>query len=215
MSQVNDNDVMTVMRNTIKKRWLIIFIMGIIFAVGFCGYKEFRGNYVVQSGDILIGRQVQLIGYPDRQDSIKFKDLNTSGTILYDFYMESKDQFDYEKMIPGWSGKSDYQKVEWLKKHIKLSDYGGGNLELRFDLMRTDPKNLNYLKENGERYTDSYLEFLKTKNIIGEYKINGQMAVFPTCENIDKKGVLVKYGIIGFILGSIFMFTILLIKELR
>ena len=212
---MTDYDVMMVAKTTIKKRWLRIIVSGIIFATIFCCYKEYKGDYIIQSDDILIGKQIQLVDYPDRQDRIKLDELTRTRTVLYDFYLESKDQFNYVQMIPGWDNKSDYQKIDWLQKHIKVNDYGAGNLEIRFDILKREVKDLAYLKENGEKYINSYVEFLKRENIISTYKINAEMAVFSTTKIINKKDILVKYGLIGFILGSVFMFTIYLIKELR
>lgn len=215
MYKMTDYDVITTAITTIKKRWLRIVVSGIIFTAIFCGYKEYKGDYVIQSDDILIGKQIQLADYPDRKDRIRLDGLTRTRTVLYDFYLESKDQFNYVQMIPGWENKSDYQKIDWLQKHIKVNDYGAGNLEIRFDIMKTEAKDLAYLKENGEKYINSYVEFLKKENIISTYKINGEMAVFSTTKIINKKDILLKYGLIGFILGSVFMFTIYLIKELR
>lgn len=215
MYKVTDYDAMIVAKTTIKKRWFGIIVSGIIFAIIFCSYKEYKGDYVIQSEDILIGKQIQLVDYTDRQDRIRLDGLTRTRTVLYDFYIESKEQFNYLQMIPGWGNKSDSQKIDWLEKHIKVNDYGAGNLEMRFDIMKTEAKDLAYLKENGEKYINSYVEFLKSKNIITTYKTNAEMAVFSTTEIINKKDVLIKYGLIGFILGSVFMFTIYLIKELR
>ena len=212
---MTDYDVMIVMKNMVKKRWLHIIAAGIISTILFCGYKEYRGNYVIQSDDILIGKQIQLIDYPDRQDRIRFGELSRTWTILYDFYLKIKDQFNYDRMIPGWENKSDYQKIDWLQKHIKINDFGAGNLEIRFDILKAEAKDLTYLKENGEKYVDRYLNFLKEENIIDSYKVKKEMVVFPASEIINKKDVLIKYGVIGFILGSAFIFTFFLIKELR
>lgn len=211
---MNDAGMMKVAQNTIKHYWVKILLIGILFAIVFCGYKEYKGNYVIQSGDILIGRQVQLINYVDRQDHIKFDQLNSSGTILYEFYKHNQNEFDYDKMIPGWNTKSDYQKIEWLKKHIIVKDYGAGNLEFRFDFMKSEPKNLTYLKINGGKYLDSYLGFLKEKNLIQAFVVKEQMDVFPHSEVTNKRNVLLKYGIIGFILGSILSATILFVREI-
>lgn len=212
---MSDYDAIKKCQNMIKKKWKIIIIMGVIFAVVFCGYKEFKGDYIVQSDDILVGRQIQVTSYPDRQDRIQFDKLNSSETLLYDFYINSSQSFDYEKIAPGWNKKSDFQKIEWLKKHIIVKDYGAGNLEFRLYLLKTEPKNLEYMKDNGEKYIDYYMEFLKDREILGNYIVNNKMAVFPQSTVIDKNGILVKYGIIGFTLGCLLAFTIFFIKELR
>lgn len=201
-------------KTIVKKYMLKILLSGIFFATLFCGYKEYKGNYVIQSGDILIGRQIQLQNYTDRLDHIHYDQLNSSGTILYDFYIESQSKFDYDKLAPGWNNKSDFQKIEWLKKHIRVKDYGAGNLEVRFDFMKSEPKNLRYIQVNGGNYIDAYLKFLKGKKVLQEYSVKSEMNVFPKSEIINKKGVLLKYGIIGFTLGSILFFTILYVKEL-
>lgn len=212
---MSDYDVLIAARNVIKRWWLMIIVFSICVAIGFCGYKEIEGNYVVQSDDILIGRQIQLSDYIDRQDRLQFDKLDTSGTLLYDFYKTSETQFDYEKMLPGWENKSNLEKIKWLKKHLVVHDYGAGNIEFRFDLLKSDAKDLNYVKANGEKYLDSYIAFLQEKKIIGDYAVKNQMTVFPESEIINKKGILIKYGIVGFILGAVLTFTILFIKELR
>lgn len=211
---MNDTEMMKVAQNIIKRFWVKILLVGIFFTIVFCGYKEYKGNYVIQSGDVLIGRQIQLLNYTDRQDHVRFDQLTSSGTILYEFYKHNQNEFDYEKMIPGWKTKSDFQKIEWLKKHIIVKDYGAGNLEFRFDFMKSEPKNLAYLKNNGGKYLDSYLDFLKENTLIQTYIVKEQMNVFPQSEAINKKRVLLKYGIIGFILGTLLSTAIFFVREI-
>lgn len=211
---MSDAGNLKIAKKMVEKYWRRILIIGIFFSIIFCGYKEYTGKYVIQSGDVLIGRQIQLVNYADRQDRIKFDQLVSSDTILYEFYIQNKDSFKYDKINPGWNTKSDFQKIEWMKKHIIVKDYGAGNLEFRFDFMKSEPKNLTYLKENGGKYIDNYLEFLEEKNVISKYVIKEQMDVFPQSEVIDKRGVLFKYGIIGFILGTILSSTLFFIREI-
>lgn len=211
---MTDYDTITTARKVFQKRWLVVLILGICSSIIFGGYKNFKGDFVIQSGDILFGQQIQLTNYADRRDKLKYDRLNTSETLIYDFYKVSKNRFDYDKMLPGWNNKSDLQKIEWLKKHVKVNDYGAGNLEFRFDILKSEPKSLLYLKENGEQFLDSYIKFLQVKKLIGSYSIENEMAVYPDNIVIDKNGILIKYCIIGFILGSVLTYTIFFIKEL-
>ena len=211
---MTDFDTIIKARKVFQKRWLIMLILGVCSSIVFCAYKNFTGNFVIQSVDVLLGLQIQLTNYADRRDKLKYNDLNTSETILYDFYIVSKNEFDYNEILPGWKNKSDLEKIKWLKKHLKVNDYGAGSLEFRFDILKSEPKNLSYLKENGEKFLSSYINFLQNKELIGNYSITNKMASYPEYEVINKNGIFIKYGIIGFILGITLTYTIFFIKEI-
>lgn len=211
---MTDYDTITMARKVLQKRWLAMLIFGICCSFIFCAYKNLKGNFVIQSGDVLLGQQIQLSNYVDRKDNLKYDHLASSETLLYDFYKASQNKFDYNKMLPGWSSKSDLQKIEWLKKHVKINDYGAGNIEFRFDILKSETKNLPYLRENGEQLLDNYVEFLQDKKLIGDYSVKNKMAVYPDSEVVNKKGILFKYGFIGFILGIVLSYTIFFIREL-
>lgn len=201
----------------VKRKWIVIILTGILLSFLFMGAKYVtKDSYTLApDGDVYIAEIIKINDYPDQNDILKYDKYFTSTTYLYSFYEASKDTYDYEKLCPGWTVKTDSQKMEWMNKHIIVKYFGAGRVEISLDIKKADPMDLQYLKDYGKLYVNSFVNFLNDKDSFGEYQIVDMIESVPENLVINNKTVIVKYGIIGFILGTAFMTTVMLICGMR
>ena len=82
-----------------------------------------------------------------------------------------------------------------------------------------EPKNLDYVLENGRRYLEKYynsskIELKKLDNDIS-FKELSKFQVLPQEKVIDKNDIIKKYALIGFVLGVLVATLVVVIDVLR
>lgn len=102
-----------------------------------------------------------------------------------------------------------------MNKHLIVKYFGAGRVEISLDIKKSDAMDLQYLKDHGKDYVDSFVNFLNSKDSLGEYQVVDTIESIPDNLTINNKNVVVKYGIIGFVLGIAFMMTVMLIYGMR
>lgn len=214
---MSDHSAISYVVNIIKRKWIIIILTGVLFSVLFMGFKySTKDSYTLApNGDVYIAEVIKINNYPDQNDTLKYDKYFASTTYLYSFYKSSKDTYDYEKLSPGWKNKTDSQKLEWMNKHLIVKYFGAGRVEISLDIKKSDAMDLAYLNNHGKEYVDSFVSFLNSKDTLGEYQVVDTIESIPENLTINNKNVIVKYGIIGFVLGIAFMTTVMLIYGMR
>lgn len=214
MSDINVNSKIIYL---LKRKWIYILLSGILFAVLFMGFKYYtKDSYTIApNGDVLITQTIKIDNYKDKNDALKYDKYFTSNTYLYGFYENTKEKYDYNMIAPGWTNKTESQQMEWMKKHILVNYYGAGRIEISLDIKRSEAMNLDYLKDNGKNYVADFIDYLNTKDSLGEYQIINSVVSIPNSLSVSSRGVVIKYGIIGFVLGAITMITMIITWNLR
>lgn len=197
----------------VKRKILIIILGSFIVAIGFMGLKyATRNSYITMpTGDIMIAKTLKLEDYKDRKDILKYDDYLRSPAFLSGYIEDTKEQYEYDKLVPGWSTKTNWAKLDWLSKHLVVSYYGAGRMEIRLHIKQSEPMNLEYVEENGARYLDSFIAFINSKDPLGEYEVINDVLLVPEGKVVSENKVVLKYGIIGFFLGGVGIITILLV----
>lgn len=199
--------------NLIKRKYIILILSGIFFSLLFMGFKYVTGSSytIAPKGDVEIAKTIKLENYSDRYDILRYDKYLSSSAFLHSFYESSKENYDYDKLSPGWSNKTQSEKMQWLNKHIIVTYFGAGRMEAKLSIKRSEPINLQYIKENGEKFLDDFINFANDKDPFGQYEIVNSEISIPEGLVVSSKKVILKYGIIGFVLGIVFMLTIILV----
>lgn len=192
------------------KKWWLILLTGIIISAGLVYEKAVATNYVIKSGDVWFTKIIsienfQLLTHYDEVEKFKYPSYMKNYRSINTFINDTEVAFDYEKFCLNWDKKSKLQKFKWVQDHFIINDFGGGIYELCFVLGNNEPKELDYVLQNGSRYLEKYYSFSKTDlakldNDI-RFKEISDFKVLPQEEKKDKYDVIKKYAIIGFILG--------------
>ena len=142
----------------LRKKWMLIITIGILFSFIFMGLKYMaKDSYTLApSDDVLISEIIKIDNYSDRYDGLKYDRYLNSPAFLYSFYESTKNIFEYDKLSPGWNNKTDSQKIKWMATHIQTEYYGAGRIAVTLNLKKSDPMNLGYVKKYGEAYIKSW-----------------------------------------------------------
>ena len=123
------------------------------------------------------------------------------------FLKQSENRFDYKKINSDWDKLTEIQKVEWLQKHIHVVDIHSGVIQFIFTLSADDAKDYEYIKLYGTKYLDEYISFAESRiNQItpqSQFKEVSTYTLEPKLLANDKNIIIIKYGIIGAVLGTI------------
>ena len=201
----------------LKKKWIVLLAAGILCAGIFVGYKYMmRSTYTLAyDGDVMIGKTLIIDDFTDRRDALRFDNYYRADSFLYPFLEATKNTYDYGKFDRGWEGESKGKQVEWLRNHIKIKYFGAGRMEVFFTIGAKEAMDLEYVEENGTRFLQDYLNFVMSKDSLGAYEVKNEVVSLPKETLISSRGVLVKYGVIGFVLGVVGAATVILVLNLR
>ena len=212
---MTDIQMRRVINEEIRNKWKFIVLVGITFACLFMIGRNLEGNFVIQSGDIIVTKILTNENKKDKIDYLKYNEYITATTNIMNFYKQTEKQIDYEKLSPGWGRKSDFQKDEWLRKHFKVFYFGNGKLEIQFKIMQSEPKNLNYIKERGGYILDSWINYINHLDAENHFKIERSFISMPQEVTVSKNRILFKYGLIGFFMGEILALLFIALNGVR
>ncbi len=212
-----DRDRIFNVLSILRKRWSLLVVAGIIFSCLFMGVKYFNKNtYVLApSDDTLIGKTLRLNDYKDSYDTLHYDRYLKSSSFLGRFIEETEEKYDYNKLAPGWNQKTNLQKISWIDKHIIVSYYGAGRIEIQLSIKQSEPIDLNYVSSHGEHFLDYFIYFADKKDALGSYTVITSVDLIPEKNVTSNNKVVLKYGIIGFVLGVVGMTTIILVCNMR
>lgn len=210
---MNDRDRLSNVLTILMKKLLVLIITGVIVSCLFMGFKYFnKTTYTLApSDDILIGKTLKLTNYRDSYDVLRYNKYLKSPSFLGSFIEETEEKFDYNKLVPGWNQKTNLQKVSWIDKHIIVSYYGAGRIEIQLSIKQSEPMDLNYVSSHGEHFLNSFIYFADKKDAFGPYIVITSVDLIPEKNITSNNKVFIKYGIIGFVLGVVGMTTIILV----
>lgn len=214
---MDDRDRLSNVLTILMKKLLVLIITGVIVSCLFMGFKYFnKTTYTLApSDDILIGKTLKLTDYRDSYDVLQYNKYLKSPSFLGSFIEETEEKFDYNKLAPGWNKKTNLQKVSWIDKHIIVSYYGAGRIEIQLSIKQSEPMDLNYVSSHGEHFLDSFIYFADKKDALGPYTVITSVDLIPEKNITSNNKVVIKYGIIGFVLGVVGMTTIILVCSMR
>lgn len=212
---MSDIQMMKIINQEIRNKWKFIVIIGIVFAFIFIISRNIEGKFVIQSGDVVITRIISCKNKNDNFDYLNYDKYIMSTTNMMNFYKYSKNKIDYNKLLIGWEIKSDLQKEDWLRKHFKVFYFGNGKLEIQLRIMHYEPKDIKYIKENGNYILDNLTDYINKLDLNNNFIIEQSFVSMPQELTIPRNRILLKYGIIGFFLGEILTLVLIILNGVR
>lgn len=212
-----------VVDNLIKKWWIILSV-SVALSIIFGYVKSNDSNYVVKSGPIWITRIVKIDDY----DMISPSNVNApfqynaymqAYPVLKKFLEKSSQKYDYEKFCLNWNKMTEVEHYEWMQKHIFVNQFGAGIYEICFKFDSNDTKDFTYIRSNGESYIADYIifsdEILQGYNKSSKLIVKDSNSIYSNKIKIDKKDVVQKHAVIGFICGFLVSITVISILSLN
>lgn len=207
--------------DTLKSKFIYIILLAIIFSLGLVIEKIFFTDYVIQSTRFHTEKTIKI----EYNQPLMFNNSLDYGTFLKSyseidlFLKQSENRFDYKKINSDWDKLTEIQKVEWLQKHIHVVDIHSGVIQFIFTLSADDAKDYEYIKLYGTKYLDEYISFAESRiNQItpqSQFKEVSTYTLEPKLLANDKNIIIIKYGIIGAVLGTIIGVVIVFLISIR
>lgn len=207
--------------DTLKSKFIYIILLAIIFSLGLVIEKTFFTDYVIQSTRFHTKKTIKI----EYNQPLMFNNSLDYGTFLKSyseidlFLKQSENRFDYKKINSDWDKLTEIQKVEWLQKHIHVVDIHSGVIQFIFILSADDAKDYEYIKLYGTKYLDEYISFAESRiNQItpqSQFKEVSTYTLEPKLLANDKNIIIIKYGIIGAVLGTIIGVVIVFLISIR
>ncbi len=195
----------------IIKKWYIVLLCALIGASALYFEKSSVKPSIPQNGDVTYTRLVRFDPVPVfviGQDGYEI-DINKALGMWGNrqkFIDVLDTEFVGEQISVGWNDLKVSEKFDWMNQHFRAGKIGPGVYELVLQIKKNEPKDIDYLTENGNRLMDAYESYVinSAKEITG----NSQMSViqnYSLIENEDAvqpETLVKKYSIIGFVLGA-------------
>lgn len=113
---------------------------------------------------------------------------------------------------------SKIEKLDFLRKVIVIHDFRNGIYEIVLRISKDTPKNVDYLNANGQNFINAFVD-VSNNTINGlrpgtQIEILSQDSAEPEYKPLPQAAILVKYGIVGFILGEILSFLVVSVVAL-
>lgn len=209
----------------IKRRWYFMIIFAVFCSAGLLIEKTYFSPAIPQTGSMMF-TQVVKFDQPVKKysEGENIKDV----TMIYNVHMysnlqkfldESESIFNYEKLERGWNNKTISEKFNWLNKHLEVHYCGSNVYEFILRFGSEDPKEATYVEKNGDNFLTNYVNYSKnvSTEIIGECQITilDKYQLFNKRENVTQTDILIKFGIIGFVLGIIISCVVLFLVTLH
>lgn len=206
--------------SSLYRKGIIILLCGAIGGGALIAEKWYTTDFVVMTDDCYT------------TDIIKFTDpeaVNVFNEFKYDTLMKTTDNLSsFIKDLDGpsgvnmsrfnanWERMTLKDKIDWLNKNIHIISLQNGVYEIVFDYSASTPKNLSYLKDNNDKVINIFEN--QSERLVREVKPNANIDsvsrsnVYPQQVELPKEKTLIKYGIIGVVLGMMLALLAIIIK---
>lgn len=207
----------------LKKRFFVVLAFGLVFAIGLSIEKIFFTNFIIKSGDFLFTRIVS-INEVSKSDTKIYSEfhygrLMNTYPVIKEFQEYSKSKYDFGKFDATWNNKTEQDRYKWQQNHIYINEIGNNIYEICIHFGKNDYKDYEYTKNNANQLLTDYIIF--SNRLFNEMGLNMKteeyhnFSMYPQEIILNKRLIVIKYFIIGFLLGSLLGMAILLVKYNR
>ena len=211
------------LKRTIIEKIGVILLVGVLCSLALVFEKNMSSDFMVETGDFCISCLTKITDSDDMNPNFEFdygKIIETD-TNMNDFLevTESNNRFDYNKIYGNWRTISGIKKAKWLRGHFKtFTAHNGGVWEFSFLIKENEPKDIAYLDENASEFMRTFIvQSEKTIKLVrpnAKIEILKETIISPENKVLPKKRLLIKYGIIGFVLGVIIASMVFFVRTL-
>lgn len=202
----------------------IIIILGIAVVVSalfvlekslFTDFQIQHGNY---ASEIVLKVDIPNSGYYDK--TLNYEVLLTSSTMANKFFdINEKKNIDLTGINKNFAHYSQNEKRTWFQRNLKVKNLGDNTVQIGLSIPPDTPSDRNYLDNNFKNYYMNYIQVVSDEIRAIEPGSNARIISTlqdtPEFKEVSRMSVLIKYGVIGFIMGSILACIILGAYKIR
>lgn len=198
----------------------IIVLCAVLCAAALAFEKYYFGEFVVRTGTYYTTAVVHVDHLKENDNSLKAERLLRTTENLYSFIEknEKNGPISFNRLDANWDKLDKNGKITWLQKYISIYNFGYDTYEILIKLDSFVPKDANYLKANSNKLLHEFIacsdEFIQKIEPSASIRVIKTDAVYPEVVAIPKKQTVLKYGMIGFILGLLLSSVSILIWTL-
>ena len=190
----------------LKKNVVCLFFIGIILAICLAGVKYLFSDIAIRHGDYLFIQTIQVEN--QTKDDFDYKGFLESPSNYYQFMHTAENgDFDFTKIDSAWKQKSQYEQMDWLKKKIQVAAFRDNVFEVTIHLDANITRDVNYMKNHGVLLAEDFVaqseKSIKAIKPNADFKVISTEASLPVIEQINRKTLVIKFAVIGFIVGFI------------
>ncbi len=211
-----------ILKKTFINKIGIILLVGVLCSMALMFEKNRSSDFMVETGSFCITCLTKISDSDDMNPNFEFNYGQIIGTDsnLNDFLdiTERNNKFDYNKIYGNWKTLAGMKKNDWLRKHFRTYNAHGGSLEFSFKVEENEPKDVAYLTENAGEFMQTFIrqseQTIRLVRPNAKIEILKETIIKPENMVLSKKRILLKYGIIGFVLGILIATTVFFVKTL-
>lgn len=192
----------------LKKKIILIFCIGVLASIGLTGVKYLLSDVATRHGDYLFIQTIQVKTEIKEKDDFNYKGFLESPANYFQFMRIAENgDFDFSKVDSAWKQKSQYEQMDWVRKKIQVFSYNDNIIEVTAHFDANATQDVDYMRTHGKLLVDDFVN--QCEQSIAKVKpgttfnIVGREESFPVVEPINRKNMLIKFAIIGFIVGAI------------
>lgn len=203
----------------LRKRWPVIILLAILAAAALIAEKALTKEPVIKSTSLYVEQTVRIQYAGQVPVTSAYDRVYASYGSLGRFVQACGQDFDFSKLQPGWDGMTDEQKVRWMKKHFYIQDATSTSVNFALYISEEDWKDPFYASEHGPELLRAYIRYTeRSMQELGEdvtFQLGESYAILPQPVQVSRRSLLVKYGIIGGVLGALAGLLIVLVLAVR
>lgn len=202
------------------RKKIIIVLCAVLCAAALAFEKYYFGEFVVRTGTYYTTAVVHVDHLKENDNSLKAERLLRTTENLYSFIEknEKNGPISFNRLDANWDKLNKNGKITWLQKYISIYNFGYDTYEILIKLDSFVPKDANYLKANSNKLLHEFIacsdEFIQKIEPSASIRVIKTDTVYPEVVTIPKKQTVLKYGMIGFILGLLLSSVSILIWTL-
>ena len=202
------------------RKKIIIVLCAVLCAAALAFEKYYFGEFVVRTGTYYTTAVVHVDHLKENDNSLKAERLLRTTENLYSFIEknEKNGPISFNRLDANWDKLDKNGKITWLQKYISIYNFGYDTYEILIKLDSFVPKDADYLKANSNKLLHEFIacsdEFIQKIEPSASIRVIKTDAVYPEVVTISKKQTVLKYGMIGFVLGLLLSSVSILIWTL-
>lgn len=210
------NKPLKIIRNKIK----IILLIATIFSMCMAFEKVFFTKALHYDGNYSKTQIIQIKNkkiFSSSNSRFDIQRCAITNSLLKRFLLITERKIDWKFLCNEWNNYSDEKKMQWIRGHIFVNDFGSGIVELGFYKMITYDDEIDILNAYTEVIIESLRDLIKDEVVLyfgdSKVKVIHSDIILPKQIEISKEKLFVTYSIFGFFLGLLLSSSYYLIKE--
>lgn len=193
--------------STLRQKFWIPILTIVIFALAMGGEKYLHTSSapMYQSGDAYAQRlatiDFNIRPYTDNKDFLMNSEIE-----MAQFINQTRDHIEWNRYNRNWDGMDITSRLKWFFKRIRVDRFDPNFYLFKITVLTEDSSDLPYVNATIKDLADEYVEFARTKleqSGTGRLVVVDSLEVLSDPQPVSKKRIVLKYLMMGAILGAI------------